>query len=136
MYSICAWCQRVMCRRCYRRRQERVRLAAEQNLASDARFPELRADRALERMLSPQQRSTWYARNYFDVAAASGVVYRVWRRGAVYRLSDMTYWCVQPQQPRMPLADSALSKALMIATDEQKFLRVANRQGTVRDVSW
>jgi hypothetical protein len=92
-----------------------------------------KAKRLLVECLSPEQRDTLEKHNYFDVKLPSGATYRIhkgWSHNVKRVKPDGTVdrgtFCAHPAD-MVPHYDNMLAQKFMLETDEQAFLRVANR---------
>jgi hypothetical protein len=90
------------------------------------------ADILLVEHLDDEQRESWETRREFSVAAPSGCRYLITGNGVqgnVYSADapDGRSWrfCIHPDLG-FPLEDALLTQKLLIETDEDEFLRVAN----------
>lgn len=88
-----------------------------------------RSMRLLRSALSERQREE-LARGYFEVCAPSGRRYRVYSDSASGNVQEhddrghLSTYCAHPVG--VPLGDQLLAQKLMLETDEEEFLRVAN----------
>jgi hypothetical protein len=122
-------------------REERQRNEAElhrqfaEQRATQARLSQeaqQQANELLNELLSDEQRQTWAEQRWFAVrGSASGRLYRIHHGNVdnVYRLSeDETeadlILCAHP--PGLPEADCNLAQMLLLVTNEDAFLRIAN----------
>jgi hypothetical protein len=91
-----------------------------------------RAEELLVALLSDEQAETWRQHDWFTVRGSStGRAYRVRRgvAGNVDRMAEVgdeaeVTYCAHP--PGLPAEDVNLAQLLLLATDEEEFLRVAN----------
>lgn len=89
-----------------------------------------RAERLLLGALGPEQRKDLTEKNCFYLHTQSGRRYRIDRgtHGNVKLVDEkngvISRFCAQP--PGVPAEDAMLAQKLMLETDEQSFLRVAN----------
>ena len=114
----------VLCRREYLRR------IAAQRQKRLARIKELRAKRLLNQCLDQEQRQTLKERDHFYMRTASGKLYRIeyGRAGNVFLMEgDLVArrYCIHPDD-YCPNYDTMLMQKLMLETDEEQFLRMAN----------
>ncbi len=109
-------------------RIERSRFRRESVAAATARSREL-----LVNWLEAEQRASFEAHGWFDVLGSSGRRWRI-NPGQVGNVSLMrsdegnvpeATYCAHP--PGVPVHDAHLVQALVIASDEEAFIRVANR---------
>lgn len=114
--------EREACSREWRERADRE--ARERQAARD------RAEELLILMLSEEQQQSRRENGWFAVrGSTSGKVYRI-RAGQVSNVDEMdgnevaARHCAHP--PQVPDADAHLAQMLLLATDEDQFLRVAN----------
>lgn len=114
-----------------REAESRVRAAAAQAERAAARK---RSEELLEFVLTGEQMADYRERGYFEVISSKGRRWRIRARGQAGNVDllpeqgserDATY-CIHPRG--VPDPDAHLAQALMLATDEDEFLRVANRQ--------
>lgn len=104
----------------YRRRIEEQRENQKQAWA--------KATELLTAWMTPAQRKTYKNGQYFMVKSSTG---RKWRincnstTGNCYLMDEGAYYCASV--PGVPPADTFLTQALTIMTDERKFMRIANR---------
>lgn len=119
-----------------RQHAESARLAAQAN--QRYRQAQERAEELLGWLLSDEQAASRREHGFFTVRGSrSGAVYRIHDTGIsgnVDRLDasghrDMVY-CAHP--PGVPAADVHLAQMLLLATDEDEFLRVANARAASR----
>jgi hypothetical protein len=99
--------------------QEARRVRAEGNL---------RAEELLRSCLTEVQQSQLQRHGWFEVTAASGRAYRVYRGYAGNVISEGQRFCIHGS-PDLPDADQMLGQKLLIETDEATFLRIANASG-------
>lgn len=91
-----------------------------------------RADRLLRGTLAGPLVSELDEKGFFTVLASTGGVYqiRMGRYGNVTRIGEdgtpTDRFCIHPG-PDMPDADTVLAQTLLLWTDEERFLKVANR---------
>lgn len=117
--------------------EERVRMLARQ-WAATQRWEEqeratVRSRALLLRLLTPAQRAMFEARRYFEVRGESGRTYRIHcgggREGNIKWVDALGFqmgsFCVAPAGYHLPIWDAFLGQMLLIATDEDKFLRTA-----------
>jgi hypothetical protein len=90
-----------------------------------------RAEALLAAHLTPRQREQYREHRYFEVITRTGR-YRLahgWA-GNVHRVDDqdrlVERFCIHPARV-VPYADNLLAQKLMLETDEERFLRVANK---------
>jgi hypothetical protein len=93
---------------------------------SRRRRARLRAEALLLAWLSPDQRSQYRARGWFEVTTASGRRYRVLRGGVVRLHPRGSGYCIEATSP-VPIADEMLANKLLLETDERQFLATAHR---------
>lgn len=96
-----------------------------------------RSEELLEFVLTDEQMADYRERGYFEVTSSKGRRWRIRARGQAGNVDlmpeqgnerDATY-CIHPRygDGGVPDPDAHLAQALMLATDEDEFLRVANR---------
>ena len=96
-----------------------------------------RSEELLEFVLTDEQMADYRERGYFEVTSSKGRRWRIRARGQAGNVDlmlergnerDATY-CIHPRYSGggVPDPDAHLAQALMLATDEDEFLRVANR---------
>jgi hypothetical protein len=94
-----------------------------------------RAEELLTEMLSDEQRQTYEEHNWFAVrGSASGRIYRI-GSGTVNNVSRLSedgtvrdqVLCAHPLD--IPDADCHLAQMLLLVTDENEFVRIANKHG-------
>lgn len=93
-----------------------------------------RAQVTLARWLSPRQRRSWWRTGNFLVRGSLGGWYRIFEApgSPVFRVSRRDPWrlkvryCIAPMLVDLPEADIALAQALLLQTDEDRFLKTAN----------
>jgi len=110
-----------------RRRAEAVREQRTRDLQAARKAASDRAERLLEACLSTTQRDQLSSVGWFSVRAPSGRVYQI-RRGRARNVVEMTTrrtYCCHPIDG-VPDADTMLAQKLMIETQEEEFLRLAN----------
>jgi hypothetical protein len=108
-----------------------IRTALERLLEEDLiprRYPDLRARRLLNRLLSPPQRKEFARHGYFTVQVPGRGAFRI-LPGTAFNVMDLktgVYYCAGPERP-MPLADWLLAQKLVLENDPERFFRVAHR---------
>jgi hypothetical protein len=91
-----------------------------------------RARKLLESALDPAQRRELKRKGYFHVWSSRGNVYRIARespfnvRLAGYAKASRIYFCLEAEDPDVPVEDVMLAQKLLLETNEGEFLRVAN----------
>lgn len=92
---------------------------------------EKRAEALLRSQLSPEQLATYEAAKYFDVIIDEHRTYRI-RRGWAGNIElidarrvTVAKYCIHPKHP-IPVGDAMLAQKLMLETEEDRFLDVAN----------
>lgn len=96
-----------------------------------------RSEELLEFVLTDEQMADYRERGFFEVVSSKGRRWRIRARGQAGNVDlmpetgnerDATY-CIHPRYSDggVPDPDAHLAQALMLATDEDEFLRVANR---------
>ena len=91
-----------------------------------------RARKLLRSALEPEQRRELKRKGYFHVRSSRGNVYRIARefpfnvRLAGYAKPSRIYFCLETEDPDVPIEDVMLAQKLMLETDEGKFLSLAN----------
>jgi hypothetical protein len=115
-----------------RQRDAEFAVAEEKRKAEQA-VADAKAKRLLIECLSPEQRASLEAHNYFDVKLPSGAVYRInkgWAHNVKRLKRDGTAehgtFCAHPSDT-VPHYDNMLAQKFMLETDEAAFLRIANR---------
>jgi len=90
-----------------------------------------KAQALLEGMLTPEQIAQLAAHHWFEVVSQHGHRYRInqGQRRNVQRLkkdgAHEAWFCIHPDD--VPDEDAMLAQKLLLETDEQAFLRIANR---------
>jgi hypothetical protein len=115
-----------------RQRQAEFAEAEKKRLAEQA-VADARAKKLLVECLSSEQRDTLEKHNYFDVRVPSGQVYRIhkgWAHNVKRVKPDGTVapgtFCAHPSD-QVPHYDNMLAQKFTLETDEQAFLKIANR---------
>jgi len=115
-----------------RQRQAEFAEAEKKRLAEQA-VADARAKKLLIECLTSEQRATLEKYNYFDVKVPSGQVYRIhkgWAHNVKRVRPDGTVapgtFCAHPSD-QVPHYDNMLAQKFTLETDEQAFLRIANR---------
>ena len=110
-----------------RQRQEELEVARLQREAAARKAKEL-----LREILDAKQREQFDKTEWFFVIGQSGKRYRV-RHGWAGNIDEVTEddmvvasYCIHPQS-RVPIEDSMLVQKLMLETDEDRFVKIANK---------
>jgi hypothetical protein len=91
-----------------------------------------RAKKLLLKSLDERQRKTLRRKGYFEVWGSKGTEYRIASdfpfnvRLAGDAKPSKIYFCMEAEDPELPLEDVMLAQKLLLETDEGEFLRVAN----------
>jgi hypothetical protein len=91
-----------------------------------------RAKRLLRSHLDLTQRRELKRKGHFDVLGSKGNVYRIAAsypynvRLAGEAMRSRIFFCLEPDDPEIPLEDVLLAQKLMLESDEGEFLRLAN----------
>ena len=91
-----------------------------------------RARKLLKASLDAEQRRELKRKGYFHVSGSRGNVYRVASRFpfnvrlAGYAKPSRVFFCLEAEDPLVPVEDVMLAQKLMLEQDEGEFLRVAN----------
>ena len=91
-----------------------------------------RARALLEENLSREQRKELKRKGYFHVYSSRGNVFRIARefpfnvRLAGEAKRSRIFFCLEAEDPLVPVEDVMLAQKLMLETDEGEFLRLAN----------
>jgi hypothetical protein len=91
-----------------------------------------RAKKLLHSHLDPEQRRELKRKGHFHVYGSKGNLYRIAARypynvrlaGEAKR--SRMFFCLEPDDPEIPLEDVLLAQKLMLESDEGEFLRLAN----------
>lgn len=105
----------------------------------------VKAHQSLVRMLTPEQRADLERHNYFYITGSKGTRYRLSTTNYSYnvhwvdkRNESRGRFCAHPdlnardldgKKGTLPIYDSVIAQKLMLETDEQKFLMIANKSG-------
>lgn len=108
------------------REQQEARLRQREEIQRHFREAEARALELLRSCLTENQRRELDADDQFTVIAPSGREYLIVRGYAGNVYSEGWCFCIH-MDSRLPVPDHMLAQKLMIETDEQGFLSIANR---------
>jgi len=123
------------------RRQHAEQEAAEAERARERAEADQRAQELLLSLLTPQQRESYLDKGWFEVRGSKGGRWRIRNKGQSGNVDlmpeigeerDATY-CAHPPGG-LPNADAHLAQMLALVTDEESFLRTANRHYRRPDV--
>lgn len=120
-----------------RARQQAEMVARAKATAEAAAAADAKAKKLLLECVSPEQRATIEQHGYFDVTLPNGNVYRI-KKGWSHNVQRVLpngqvargTLCAHPVDS-VPNYDNMLAQKFMLETDEQAFLRIANRGGGV-----
>lgn len=101
------------------------RRAAQLRRREEQEAAKARAEELLMGCLDEEQRHQLLTRGRFNVRSASGRLYVIERGYAGNVFSGQTRFCIHMDH-RLPEADHMLAQKLLIETDEDSFLRIAN----------
>lgn len=110
---------------CKRVRDEQLRkFQEEEKLKTE------KAKKLLFSMLTDEQKESWEKKKHFEVLV-KGKLYRIRKSSTVRLLDDekkeKISYCIHPSYDyRLPEDDVALAQKLLLETDEEAFLRIAN----------
>jgi len=98
----------------------------------EQKWAQKRARRLLHGNLTPQQRRELKRKGYFHVWGSKGNVYRIASLfpfnvrlvGCAKR--SRIYFCLEAEDPEVPVEDVMLAQKLLLESDEGEFLRTAN----------
>lgn len=114
--------------------------AAEEGLSrKEQKRARKRARQLLHQNLTPEQRRELKRKGYFHVWGSKGNVYRIASafpfnvRLAGWAKDSRIYFCLEAEDPQVPVEDVMLAQKLLLSTDEGEFLRVANMAYIPRD---
>ena len=91
-----------------------------------------RARRLLVANLNPEQRRELKRKGHFHVAGSKGNIYRIASslpfnvRLAGEARRSRIFFCLEAEDPDLPMEDVMLAQKLLLETDEGEFLRLAN----------
>jgi hypothetical protein len=91
-----------------------------------------RAKRLLFASLTPKQRRQLKRKGYFQVCGSKGNLYRIAStfpfnvRLAGFAKRSRIYFCLEAEDPDVPVEDVMLAQKLLLESEEGEFLRLAN----------
>jgi hypothetical protein len=110
--------------------QRVAREARAKQYEEETKAKEIRAQQLLLSFLTEEQAETWQKEKRFEVVV-KGKIYRIKKHERVHLLDEKKKptiaYCIHPSSEHgLPAEDVALSQKLLLETDEEAFLRIAN----------